>query len=185
MNAILPLSLEGVFEIVPARYRDERGFFSETWNATAFAEAVGAEVTFVQDNHARSETAGIVRGLHYQLPPRAQDKLVRVVRGSILDVAVDLRRSSPSFGRWTSRVVSADAWNQVFVPRGFAHGYLALEPHTDVMYKVSDIYSPAHERSVRFDDPTIGIEWPRLRDCIRVSQKDGAAPLLSAAEVFD
>jgi dTDP-4-dehydrorhamnose 3,5-epimerase len=184
MNAILPLALDGVFEILPTRHLDARGFLSETWSEAAFARADFAAI-WVKDLHVHSHVRGTLRGLHYQLPPRAQDKLVRVVRGSIFDVAVDLRRSSPTFGGWTSRVVSAEKWNQVFIPKGFAHGYLTLEPQTDVIYKVSDEYSPHHERAIRFDDPAIGIEWPSRRGPVVISDKDRDGAFLARSEVFD
>lgn len=181
MTTVTPLGLAGVFEIVPRRHGDARGFFSETWNAATLA-AAGIDLHFVQDNHAHSQAKGVLRGLHYQLPPHAQDKLVRVVRGSILDVAVDIRRSSPTFGKWLSLVVSAEKWNQILVPQGFAHGYLTLEPDTEVIYKVTDVYSPAHERGIRYDDPAIGIEWPA--GDVTLSGKDQTAPLLADADVF-
>lgn len=178
------LALPGVFEIVPRKFGDDRGFFSETYQAQEFAEA-GFSVAFVQDNHSLSREAGVLRGLHYQLPPRAQDKLVRVVRGSILDVAVDIRRSSPNFGRWVSLVVSAEKWNQILVPKGFAHGFVTLEPDTEVAYKVSDLYSAEHDRSIRFDDPTIKIDWPAHAGPVHLSEKDERAPFLAEADVFD
>lgn len=178
------LGLEGVLEILPKRFGDARGFFSETWNAAAFAEA-GVDLAFVQDNHSYSAAKGVLRGLHYQLPPRAQDKLVRVVRGAILDVAVDIRRSSPTFGKWLSLEVSADKWNQILVPRGFAHGFVTLVEHTEVIYKVTDVYSPEHDRSIRFDDPDIGVEWPLPASALQLSDKDRNAPRLSGAQLFD
>ncbi|HQZ13074.1 MAG TPA: dTDP-4-dehydrorhamnose 3,5-epimerase [Devosia sp.] len=184
MTTVAPLALGGVFEITPRKFGDDRGFFSETWTPGALAGA-GIDLDFVQDNHAYSLAAGTFRGLHYQLPPRAQAKLVRVTRGSILDVAVDIRRSSPTFGRWLSLVVSAAKWNQILVPAGFAHGYLTLEPDTEVIYKVSDGYSPEHERGIRFDDPAIGIDWPLDPATFQLSGKDRVAPLLADADVFD
>lgn len=180
---VRPLDLYEVLEVVPARAYDDRGFFSETWSAGAFAEA-GLKLDFVQDNHSLSLWPGVLRGLHYQLPPCAQDKLVRVVAGAILDVAVDIRRSSPSFGRYAAIKISADKWNQVLIPKGFAHGFLVLEPQTSVIYKVTHPYSREHERAIRFDDPQIGIDWPFARNGIQLSAKDGAAPLLADAEVF-
>jgi dTDP-4-dehydrorhamnose 3,5-epimerase len=178
------LDLEGVLEIVPPRFRDERGFFSETYNAEDLARA-GVDIPFVQDNHSYSAARGVLRGLHYQLPPVAQDKLVRVIRGSIYDVAVDIRRSSPNFGRWTALVLSADAWNQILVPRGYAHGFVTLEEHTEVFYKVSAPYSQKHDRTIRFDDPEVGIEWPLPAGDAVISEKDRSAPYLAAAELFD
>lgn len=171
------LGLDGVFEISPRKFGDERGFFSETYNARSFAEA-GIDLTFVQDNHSYSAAKGVVRGLHYQLPPFAQDKLVRVTRGAILDVAVDIRKSSPNFGKWVALEVSADKWNQILVPKGFAHGFITLSENTEVIYKVTDYYSPEHDRSIRFDDPAIGIDWPVPSSGVQLSDKDQKAPLL-------
>ncbi|TPJ28384.1 dTDP-4-dehydrorhamnose 3,5-epimerase [Mesorhizobium sp. B2-7-2] len=183
MLEVRRLGLDGVLEIVPKRHGDARGFFSETWNAERFAEA-GIDLAFVQDNHSYSVAAGVLRGLHYQLPPRAQAKLLRVIRGSVLDVAVDIRRSSPTFGKWEALEISADKGNQVLVPNGFAHGFVTLVPHTEVLYKVTDTYSPEHDRSIRFDDPAIGIAWPEIAGGFQLSDKDRNAPLLGAAEVF-
>lgn len=183
MLEVRPLGLGGVLEIVPKRHGDERGFFSETWNAARFAEA-GIDLDFVQDNHSYSASAGVLRGLHYQLPPRAQDKLLRVIRGSILDVAVDIRRTSPTFGKWVSLEISAGKGNQILVPKGYAHGFVTLLPDTEVLYKVTEVYSPEHDRSIRYDDPAIGIEWPVLAEGFQLSEKDRKAPLLGMAEVF-
>ena len=181
---IRPLGLEGVLEIRPARIGDERGFLSETWNAETFRE-YGLNLAFVQDNHSYSAARGVLRGLHYQLPPHAQDKLVRVVRGSIFDVAVDIREGSPSFGRWVALEVSAPKWNQMLVPKGFAHGFLTLEPNTEVVYKVTDYYSAEHDRGVAWDDPAIGIDWPVPAAGITLSDKDRGAPLLADAQIFE
>ncbi len=184
MITVTPLGLDGVVEVIPKKFGDDRGFFSETYNKERFAEA-GIEVEFVQDNQSYSAARGVLRGLHYQLQPRAQDKLVRVVRGSILDVAVDIRRTSPTFGKWVSLVVSAEKWNQIFVPRGFAHGFVTLEDHTEVVYKVTDYYSPDHDRSIRFDDPALGVDWPLAPSELLLSEKDRNAPLLGNADLFD
>ncbi|UXN60020.1 dTDP-4-dehydrorhamnose 3,5-epimerase [Phyllobacterium zundukense] len=183
MIEITPLALTGVFEIKPPKFGDDRGFFSETYNAQALAKA-GIDLQFVQDNHSLSAAKGVLRGLHYQLPPRAQDKLVRVVSGSILDVVVDIRKSSPTFGKWLALEVSATKWNQILVPKGFAHGFLTLEENTEVIYKVTDYYSPEHDRNIRFDDPSIGIEWPFEAAAIQLSDKDRKAPLLDGADIF-
>lgn len=139
------------------------------------------DISFVQDNHSCS-ARGVLRGLHLQLPPAAQDKLVRVTRGAIFDVAVDIRFGSPTFGRWAGVTLSAEEWNQLLVPKGFAHGFVALEDGTEVIYKVSAPYAPALERSIRFDDPAIGIEWPLEADALILSDKDRAAPLLAQLE---
>lgn len=184
MAAFRRLDLAGIVEITPEKFGDERGFFSETWNAAHFADN-GLDLAFVQDNHSFSAAAGVVRGLHYQLPPRAQDKLVRVLRGRIFDVAVDIRRSSPTFGKWVGIELSAQQWNQLLVPKGFAHGFVTLEPDTEVAYKVTDLYSPAHDRAIRFDDPAIGIVWPFDLANAQLSAKDGRAPLLADAETFE
>lgn len=183
MLDVRPLELEGVLEVLPHRHRDERGFFSETFSSQGLA-ARGVNATFVQDNHSFSAAAGVLRGLHYQLPPQAQAKLVRVVRGRIFDVAVDIRRRSPNFGKWVGLEVSAERWNQIFVPVGFAHGFVTLEPHTEVIYKVTDYYSAVHDRSILFDDPAIGIDWPIDKARVMLSAKDRAAPLLLQATVF-
>jgi dTDP-4-dehydrorhamnose 3,5-epimerase len=184
MLTVTPLSLYEVLEITPRRFGDERGFFCETYNLERFTQA-GIDLVFVQDNHSYSAAAGVLRGLHYQLPPRAQDKLVRVVRGAILDVAVDIRRGSPTFGEWVSLEVSAEKGNQILVPKGFAHGFVTLVDHTEVIYKVTDVYSPERDRSIRFDDPAIGIDWPLMAASLTLSEKDKAAPLLRDAEIFE
>ncbi|MGH6861922.1 MAG: dTDP-4-dehydrorhamnose 3,5-epimerase [Phyllobacterium sp.] len=183
MMDIRPLELAGVFEILPRKFGDDRGFFSETYNSESFAQA-GIALQFVQDNHSLSAAKGVLRGLHYQLPPHAQDKLVRVVSGSILDVVVDIRKSSPTFRQWVSLEVSAKKWNQILVPKGFAHGFLTLEDNTEVVYKVTDYYSPEHDRSLRFDDPTIAVVWPLDASAIQLSDKDRNAPLLDDADIF-
>ena len=172
-----PLVLDGVMEIVPRRFGDERGFFSETWSARSLSEH-GLDIEFVQDNHSLSREPGVLRGLHFQLPPFAQAKLVRVTRGAILDVAVDIRTGSPTYGRWCSLEVSAEAWNQILVPIGFAHGFVTLEPDTEVLYKTSAPYAPEHERAIRYDDPAIGIAWPLEADPV-LSERDRAWPALA------
>lgn len=184
MPEVRPLGLDGVVEIAPRKFGDERGFFSETYNASSFAEA-GVGLTFVQDNHSFSAVKGVLRGLHYQLPPAAQDKLVRVTRGRVFDVAVDIRRGSPTFGKWVGVELSAEKWNQVLVPKGFAHGFVTLEPDTEVLYKVTDYYSPEHDRSIRFDDPAIGIDWPIDTATVQLSAKDRDALTLAEAELFE
>jgi dTDP-4-dehydrorhamnose 3,5-epimerase len=170
-----------VIEIYPRRFSDERGFFSEVWREDRLVEA-GIDVRFVQDNHSLSNKRGVLRGLHFQVAPAAQDKLVRVSRGAIFDVAVDIRRGSPTFGRWVGTVLSAAEWNQLFIPRGFAHGFVTLEDGTEVLYKCSAPYSPEHERSIRFDDPALGIDWPRVGNPLTLSDKDRSAPGLGEIE---
>jgi dTDP-4-dehydrorhamnose 3,5-epimerase len=180
---ISPLELAGVLEIRPHRIGDERGFFSETWNAQKFAQA-GLDLHFVQENHSYSAARGVLRGLHYQLMPYAQDKLIRVARGSIFDVAVDVRGDSPTFGKWCAVRISAAEWNQLLVPKGFAHGFLTLEPDTEVIYMVTAPYSPSHERAIRFDDAEIGIAWPIDHSLLQLSERDRNAPPLAHAEPF-
>ncbi|WP_322886101.1 dTDP-4-dehydrorhamnose 3,5-epimerase (plasmid) [Sinorhizobium medicae] len=184
MLEVRPLSLGGVLEIVPRKFGDERGFFSETFNAETLA-AQGVELSFVQDNHSYSALAGTLRGLHYQLPPKAQAKLVRVVRGRVFDVVVDIRKGSPSFAKWLGLELSAERWNQILVPAGFAHGFVTLEPETEVLYKVTERYSAEHERSIRFDDPAIGIGWPVAADRLQLSAKDRNAALLNESNLFE
>ncbi len=165
------LSLPGVFEIVPKKFGDDRGFFSETYSQSKLAPH-GLPDQWVQDNHSYSAARHVLRGLHYQAPPFAQDKLVRVVKGSIFDVAVDIRTGSPFYGKWVALEVSAKAWNQILVPKGFAHGFITLEPHTEVIYKVTADYSPDHDRGIRWNDSDIAIDWPL----------DGLEPVLSAKD---
>jgi dTDP-4-dehydrorhamnose 3,5-epimerase len=164
--------------LVLRKHGDARGFFSETYNRRDFA-ALGIALEFVQDNQALSGPAGTVRGLHYQLTPAAQSKLVRVTRGRIFDVAVDIRRGSPTFGKFASSELSADEWNQLYIPAGFAHGYCTLTPDTEVIYKVSDYYMPAHERAIRWNDPAIGIPWPIGEAAAIISDRDRQCPLLA------
>ena len=178
MLEINHLGLDGVVEITPKRFADDRGFFSETYNANALKEA-GIDIDFVQDNHSLSVHQGVLRGLHFQTPPFAQDKLVRVTRGSVYDVIVDIRKNSPTFGKWVGIEISAQKWNQVLVPKGFAHGFLTLEPNTEFLYKVSNYYSKECDRSVRFDDPAIGVKWPLASKALTLSDKDRNAPLLA------
>jgi dTDP-4-dehydrorhamnose 3,5-epimerase len=182
MLEVRETGLPGVLELLPRKIGDDRGFFSEVWSERSFAEA-GLDLKFVQDNHSRS-AKGVLRGLHYQLDPVAQTKLVRVTRGSVFDVAIDIRRSSPTFGQWTGVTLSADSWNQLLVPAGFAHGFLALEDGSEVQYKVTAPYSPEHDRGINPDDPAIGIDWPLPRDQWLLSVKDQNAPHLAEAEVF-
>lgn len=168
-------AIEGVKLIVPRRFGDDRGWFSETWNGAAM-EAAGLIVDFVQDNHSLSVETYTLRGLHYQAPPFAQTKLVRVARGRILDVAVDVRPSSPTYLRWVSQELTAAGGEQLLVPRGFLHGFLTLEPMTEVIYKVDAHYDAASDGAVRFDDPDIGVEWTVPADRLVLSDKDRAAP---------
>lgn len=172
------LAIPDVKIIRPKKHGDARGFFSETYSKKALADA-GIGLDFVQDNHAFSATPGTVRGLHFQTAPFAQDKLVRVVRGSIFDVAVDLRRGSPTYGKHVSAVISADEWNQILVPVGFAHGLLTLEPNTEVLYKVTNYYAPQHDLGLLWNDPALGIAWPVSETDAVLSAKDKAQPRLA------
>lgn len=170
-----PMEIADVLLLTPPRIADARGWFSETWSARAFAKA-GVPAAFVQDNHSHSALAGTVRGLHCQRPPFAQGKLVRAVRGRILDVAVDVRRGSPSYGGWVAAELSAETGAQLWIPRGFLHGYVTLEPGTEVIYKVDAPYDAASERAVRFDDPDLAIDWGLDPKAARLSEKDARAP---------
>lgn len=183
MVEVRRLHIEGPLEIVPRKFADDRGFFSETFNEADLVEH-GIDHRWVQDNHAYSSGKGILRGMHFQRPPFAQAKLVRVARGSIFDVVVDLRQRSPTFGKWIALELSAAKWNQLYIPVGFAHGYLTLG-EAEVLYKVSVRYMPDHEQAVRFDDPAIGIEWPLPLSQITTSEKDrNASPLADSANAF-
>ena len=179
---VLRTDIPDVLILEPQVHGDARGFFLESWNARVFDEAVGRSVTFVQDNHARSGR-GVLRGLHYQVG-KPQGKLVRAVRGRVFDVAVDLRRSSPTFGRWTGAELSEDNFRQLWVPEGFAHGYLVLSDTADVLYKATGFWAPDDERFLLWNDPAIGIAWPAAIEPI-LSAKDRAAAPLSQADLFD
>ncbi|MEM7441525.1 MAG: dTDP-4-dehydrorhamnose 3,5-epimerase [Pseudomonadota bacterium] len=166
-----------VLVLTPRRFGDDRGWFSEAWNKTTLLDA-GIDLNFVQDNHSFSAEIGTLRGLHFQAPPRAQDKLVRVARGKIWDVAVDIRKGSPTFGQWVGRELSAENRAQLLVPKGFLHGFITLEPGTEVLYKCTDTYAPGCDGAVRFDDPDLAVDW-QLGDRLPVlSNKDMAAPLM-------
>jgi dTDP-4-dehydrorhamnose 3,5-epimerase len=179
MKVIPTATLPEVLVIEPTVYRDPRGFFIESYHAPRYREA-GIDVTFVQDNLSRS-VKDTLRGLHWQVPPHAQAKLVRVVDGEVLDVAVDVREGSPTFGRWAAVALSAENFRQLFLPVGFAHGFLVLSERADIEYKCSDIYDPASERGLMWNDPAIGIEWP-IADPI-LSARDRAHPPLAALRV--
>lgn len=175
--------LPEVLILEPQTFGDDRGFFLESYNRKRFGEAVGRDLDFVQDNHSRS-AKGVLRGLHFQLEPKAQGKLIRVVAGAIFDVAVDVRRSSPRFGQWIGVELSVGNRRQLWIPEGFAHGFLTLSDSADVLYKASDFYSPSDERSVIWNDPTIAIDWPLEGEPV-LSAKDAGAPLLAAAATYD
>jgi len=178
----LATSLDGVLLVEPTVYRDERGFFFESWNRREFAAATGVGAEFVQDNVSGSRS-GVVRGLHYQLPPHPQGKLVRASVGSVFDVAVDLRRSSSTFGQWFGVELSAMSQRQLWIPPGFAHGFLVTSDWAEVNYKTTDYYDQRCERVLRWDDPDIGIEWPLAGPSV-LSEKDASASGLREAEVF-
>lgn len=177
-------AIDGLLILEPRLFGDERGFFLESHNRKVFDDAVGHEVCFVQDNHSRS-TRGVLRGLHYQLPPHAQGKLVRVTQGSVFDVAVDMRRSSPSFGRWVGVELSGENHRQLWLPPGMAHGFVVTSESADFLYKTTEYYAPESERCVSWNDPAIDIRWPALGRAPLLSVKDAAAPPLAEAATFD
>jgi dTDP-4-dehydrorhamnose 3,5-epimerase len=178
------LSIPDVMLITPKVYGDARGYFYESFNSKLFCELTASDVTFVQDNHS-SSVMGTLRGLHYQIAPHGQGKLVRVVEGAVFDVVVDLRRSSPSFGQWTSAVLSAENQQQLWIPQGFAHGFLTLTDKAQFLYKTTDYYVPQAERCIAWNDPQIGIDWPKLGVTPVLSAKDQMGATFLAADCFD
>ncbi|AFM35413.1 MULTISPECIES: dTDP-4-dehydrorhamnose 3,5-epimerase [Stutzerimonas stutzeri subgroup] len=178
---VVETSIPDVLIIEPKVFGDERGFFYESFNAAAFEAATGLKRQFVQDNHSKSQR-GVLRGLHYQIQ-QPQGKLVRVVAGEVFDVAVDLRKSSPSFGRWFGTHLSAQNQHQLWIPEGFAHGFVVLSESAEFLYKTTDYYAPEHERSLLWNDPELGIEWP-FDEAPQLSAKDQAGKRLSDAELF-
>ena len=172
------LAIEEVKLLTPKIFRDERGFFSETYNRQVLA-AAGIDRTFVQDNQSLARSQGVVRGLHFQIAPHPQGKLVRVIRGAIFDVAVDIRRASPTFGRHASAILSAENWSQLWIPEGFAHAFCTLAPETEVIYKVTDFYAPECDRGLAWDDPDLGIAWPIPAGTVILSDKDRRNPKFS------
>ncbi len=176
------LAIPDVILIEPRVFGDDRGFFFESYNARAFAVATGLSVDFVQDNHSRS-LRGVLRGLHYQLPPHAQGKLVRVVQGEVFDVAVDIRRNSPTYGQWVGATLSADNKRQMWIPPGFAHGFLTVSESAEFLYKTTDYYAPEAERCIVWNDPAIGIQWP-IDTAPLLSAKDAGGVALRNAELF-
>jgi dTDP-4-dehydrorhamnose 3,5-epimerase len=177
-----PLALQGLFLIEPILFSDDRGFFFESFNQRLFNEATGLTPNFAQDNQSKS-VKNVLRGLHYQLPPKAQGKLVRVLSGEILDVAVDIRRDSPTFGQHISIILSAENKQQLWIPAGFAHGFLTLSDTAEMLYKTTEFYSKPHDRGIRWNDPTLGIQWPIHEPAI-LSDKDAQATLFNEAEYF-
>jgi len=176
---IIKTKLEGVVILEPKRYEDNRGFFQESYSKRLWEE-VGLKFDFVQDNHSLSKEAGTLRGLHYQKAPKAQTKVVRVVTGAILDVVVDIRKGSPTYGEWISAILTADNNRQIVVPKGFAHGILTLVPNVHLLYKVDEFYSPENDRAIRWDDPDLNINWHWSNPIL--SEKDANAPLLNDAD---
>jgi dTDP-4-dehydrorhamnose 3,5-epimerase len=183
MLDIRPTAIAAIKLLTPRKIGDPRGFLSEVYKRSEL-EAVGLFLDFVQENHLLSERAGTIRGLHFQIPPFAQDKLVRVVRGRILDLAVDLRRSSPTFGRHVAAELSAENWQQLLIPKGFAHGFCTLEPNTEVVYKATNEYSREYDRGVLWNDPELGIDWPVSESTACLSDADKAHPRLRELPVF-
>ena len=183
---VTSLSIPDVLLIEPQVFGDERGFFFESFNQNKFEEVISKKINFVQDNHSKS-VKGVLRGLHYQLPPKAQGKLVRVIHGEVFDVAVDIRKSSPTFGKWVGEILSSDNKKQMWIPEGFAHGFVTLSDTAEFLYKTTDFYSKEHEQAIRWNDETIGIKWPTDKPSLSV--KDMAAKLLSEVtcleNVFD
>jgi len=177
-----PLSIPDVILLEPKVFGDERGFFFESYNQKAFELATGLSPTFVQDNHSKS-TKGVLRGLHYQLPPMAQAKLVRVVQGEVFDVAVDIRKNSPTFGKWVGEILSADNKKQLWIPEGFAHGFVTLSETAEFLYKTTDYYAAEHERCIMWNEPAISIQWPVYVEPV-LSAKDQHGKLLAEAESF-
>ena len=169
--------------IEPTVFADDRGFFFESFNKAKFEAAIGRSADFVQDNHSRSGK-GVLRGLHYQLPPHAQAKLVRVVAGEAYDVAVDIRKPSPTFGHWVGVLLSAENKRQLWIPEGFAHGFLTLSDHVEFLYKTTNYYEPESDRGIRWDDPQIGIDW-NVTEPLTLSSKDQQQPLLADADLFE
>jgi dTDP-4-dehydrorhamnose 3,5-epimerase len=178
-----PCRITDVVLIEPSIFGDDRGFFFESFNQRNFETAIGRPIHFVQDNHSKS-AKNVLRGLHYQLPPRAQGKLVRVVSGAVFDVAVDIRQGSPTFGKWIGEVLSAENHKQLWIPEGFAHGFLVLSDSAEFLYKTSDYYSKEHERCIRWDDNDIAIDWP-LQTSPILSEKDQAGKSLRDADLFE
>lgn len=178
-----PTTIPDVMVVEPKVFGDARGFFYESFNQQAFNEATGTNFCFVQDNHSRS-CKGVLRGLHYQLPPHAQGKLVRVVRGAVWDVAVDIRQGSPTFGQWVAEELTEYSHKQFWIPPGFAHGFVVLSESADFLYKTTNYYAPESDRGVRWNDPQIAIPWPDLGMDWLLSEKDTQQPLLQDADIF-
>lgn len=177
-----PLSIPDILLLEPTIYSDSRGYFFESYKQSEFNKAIKRDISFVQDNHSKS-IQGVLRGLHYQLPPKSQGKLVRVISGEIFDVAVDLRRSSQSFGMWVGNTLTSENKKQVWIPKGFAHGFLTLSEFAEVVYKTTDVYSPENECCLKWNDTKIGIQWPRIHKFI-ISPKDQLGKSLEECALF-
>jgi dTDP-4-dehydrorhamnose 3,5-epimerase len=185
MSALLdvrPLAIADVLELVPKRFGDNRGYFCEVYNRQRFGEETGVDIGFIQTNQSLSAERGTLRGLHFQAPPFAQNKLVWAVKGAVFDVAVDIRRRSPTYGKWAAVILSAETGNQILVPAGFAHGFLTLEPDTIVQYQVDNPYAPAQEGGIRWDDPDIAIPWPLAGAAPMLAKRDAVFPRLNEIE---
>jgi dTDP-4-dehydrorhamnose 3,5-epimerase len=178
---VTPLAIPDVLLIEPQVFGDDRGFFFESFNQNKFEEATGYKINFVQDNHSKS-VKGVLRGLHYQLPPKAQGKLVRVIQGEVFDVAVDIRKSSPTFGKWVGEILSSDNKKQLWIPEGFAHGFLTISDTAEFLYKTTDLYSQEYERAMLWNDESIDIKWPDIK--VTLSHKDNEAARFKEATYF-
>ena len=180
---VTPLEIPDVLLIEPNVFYDQRGFFFESFNQKKFEEVVGQKINFVQDNHSKS-VKGVLRGLHYQIPPKAQDKLIRVIQGEVYDVAVDLRQSSPMFGKWVAEILSADNKKQLWIPKGFAHGFVTLSDSAEFLYKTTDFYSKEHEKCILWNDTTLDIDWGDMKN-ISLSDKDRLGVKFTEAKLFN
>jgi dTDP-4-dehydrorhamnose 3,5-epimerase len=179
-----PLAIPDILVFEPDVFEDQRGFFFESFNQSQFENVIGRKITFVQDNHSKS-IKGVVRGLHFQLPPKEQGKLIRVIQGQIYDVAVDLRKKSPTFGQWVGEVLSAANKKQIWIPEGFAHGFITLSDDSEILYKATDFYSPNHEQCLIWNDPEINVRWPHTKDNYIFSDKDKKGKALSELSLFN
>ncbi len=179
-----PLAIPDLLILEPNVFEDQRGFFFENFNQFEFDKMIGSKITFVQDNHSKS-TKGVLRGLHYQIPPKGQGKLIRVIQGEIYDVAVDLRKTSPTFGQWVGEVISAANKKQIWIPEGFAHGFVTLSDDAEILYKATDFYSPIHEQCLIWNDPKINITWPSIKNNFIISYKDTNGKSLSELVLFN
>lgn len=183
MITVTPTDIPDIILLTPQKFEDDRGWFIESWSRQRLS-SLGIDIDFVQDNHSLSRLPGMLRGLHFQAPPRAQDKLVRCLRGSVMDIAVDIRRGSPTFGKHVSCILSAENQVQILLPKGFAHGFITLEADCEVAYKVSDTYAPDHDAGIAWDDPALGIDWGFPAARIMTSPKDRTHPRLADCQIL-